>query len=223
MSDLITLSDWQTQRGMPNVTSPQESLIISQCSARIEEFLGRTLLRTNYTEILSGNGTQEITLKNRPVLVTGLTVLQDDQSYWGQAPNAFDPVANLLVQGVDYGLKVDQPDGTSRCGILVRLQRVWTRPPVYRGGVIDPTYQQGSGNIQVQYTAGYATIPLDIQQACMSLCAVVKSRARLGEAFEQESRENYSYRLRPLVRAAFAGLPADTLGVLARYRNIGVG
>jgi hypothetical protein len=225
LADLITLNAWQDERGLPHASNTQESQIISQCSARIEEFLGRTIGGgvQAYTEILSGNNSAEICLRNRPLTITGLAVYEDDGAYFGQATGAFDVVKTLLVLGTDYALKVDQPDGvTSRCGILLKMSGWWRRPWQYQGGVINPTQQIGSGNYKVVYSAGYATVPLDIQQACMFLCAVVKSRALLGEAYQSESKENYAYTLRPLVKAAFAGLPADTLGILARYRNVGV-
>lgn len=223
MADLITLSDWQTQRNLPNAANAQESLIISECSARIEEFCGRTFARAPYTEILSGNGTQFLWLRNRPLTATGLAVYADDGAYFGQAAGAFDPVATVLTIGVDYALPPDQPDGlTSRSGLLVRLNGLWYQPPTTPLLVINGVNVAGIGNVKVTYTAGFAAVPLDVQQACMFLCATVKQMARLGQQMQAETDETYSYTLRPLVNKAFGGLPTEVLGILARYRNLAV-
>lgn len=222
-SDLITLSDWQTFRGLALGANAQESAIISSCSARITEFCGRTFQQGTYTEVMSGNNTQELVLSNRPLTTAGLSVYEDFGANYGQAPGAF-AASTLLTLGVDYALKVDRPDGlTSRCGILLRLTGYWVAYLTYEGGVINPVKKTGNGCYQVQYTAGYATVPLDVQQACMMLCAAVKSRSAFGEEYASESRENYNYTLRAHTKDAFAALPRDTLGVLARYRNLGVG
>lgn len=224
MADLITLTNWQNQRGVPVAANVQESLIISECSARIEEFCGRTFAQAAYTEFISGNDTNIIWLRNRPLTATGLSVWQDDAGYFGQAAGSFDVVTSLLTIGVDYALVVDQPDGvTSRSGQLLRINTNWRKPQLHRGGNINPTLQAGSGNVKVSYTAGYATVPLDVQQACMLLCATVKQRTSLGEAFQAENRETYGYQLRPWIHAAFGALPADALAILARYRNLAVG
>lgn len=223
MADLITRTSLQIFMGVAQVADAQLDLLITQCSARIEEFCGRVFAggQVARTEYLSGQGYPELPLRQRPVITTGLRVWEDNAAYSGQASGAFDSTTELTI-GTDFFLKVDQADGSSRCGLLVRLNGTWMRPRSWEGGAINPKDLIGLGNYKVTYTAGYATVPTDIQQACMILCAAVKNRAQFGQEPISESKENQSYTLRPLVIAAFAALPPDTLAILSRYRNVGV-
>lgn len=225
MSDLITRTNLQNFMGLPVTASAQLDIIITQCSARMEEFCGRTFAQAAYTEFIDGNDSIEICVRNRPLTATGLNVYEDNQGFWGSPAGSFDSTLTKLVYGTDYALRIDQPDGvTSRSGILYRINNAWYRPKAYRGGQITPAFEgAGSGNIKVTYTGGYATIPSDIQEACMMLCSAVKNRANLGEALLAENKENYQYQLRPLIASAFGALPPDTLAILARYRNLGWG
>lgn len=62
-------------------------------------------------------------------------------------------------------------------------------PPWSNGYVFDQLsislygycFSAGFGNVQVSYSAGYSATPLDIEQACLELCALrYKERERIG-------------------------------------------
>jgi len=220
MADWITRSELQAFMGQAIAADAQLDAIIPGVVARIEEFCGRTFLQDDYTEFICGNGSREICLRNRPVILDDLTVWQSDMGYWGQAQDVFGDDAELVL-GVDYALAIDQPDGeTSRSGILYRITGTWTRWPEYTAGQISAALGAPIGNIKVEYTGGFVTVPADVKQAAFILAASVRSKANLGEAVLSETLETYSYQLRPIVDAAFGGMPGDSLAALARYRNL---
>ena len=59
-------------------------------------------------------------------------------------------------------------------------------------------------NIRVDYTAGFATVPDDIQQACAELIKNVYDAASRDQSLESERIGNYAYKVStaPLSRSA---------------------
>ncbi|TDR82202.1 head-tail connector protein [Paludibacterium purpuratum] len=75
------------------------------------------------------------------------------------------------------------------------------------------TFARGRQNVQIQYTAGYATIPLDIEQACIDLvCVRYKERQRIGEQSKAINGETVSFMIKDL--SPFA------LSVLQNYKRV---
>jgi len=73
-------------------------------------------------------------------------------------------------------------------------------------------FPRGKKNVRLQYTAGYATIPKDIEQACIELVALKyydRGSARLGVA----SKEGTSF---------VSQLPQEIRQVLELYKRYGV-
>ena len=67
--------------------------------------------------------------------------------------------------------------------------------------------------IQVTYTAGYETVPYDLEQACIELVALhYKERDRIGHASKSISGETVSY--------IIGALPASVESRLAPYRKV---
>jgi hypothetical protein len=86
------------------------------------------------------------------------------------------PLANYPVTAIT-GVTVDgvaippAPDTLSPGYRLVNDQ-------VVLNGYLFP---RGFGNVQIHYTAGYASTPMDIEQACIELCALkYRARDRIG-------------------------------------------
>ncbi len=75
-------------------------------------------------------------------------------------------------------------------------------------------FQDGSRNVRVRYTAGYATIPTDLAQACMILAASWFNIGRQGgDGLKSESLGDYS------VAYAHSSIPEEVRRLLAPYRN----
>jgi hypothetical protein len=123
----------------------------------------------------------------------------------------------LLVPGEDYCLVVDQPDGSSRQGVLQRVNNVWPKRLVRTWDMLSPFYLNNIGDVQVNYTAGYATVPKELSLVAELIISMLKStmpwggRFLQGESYEERS---VSYALMRL------DLPYMAQAMLSRYRRI---
>jgi len=74
-------------------------------------------------------------------------------------------------------------------------------------------FTRGIRNVQVSYTAGYATVPLDIEQACLELVAYkYRSRDWVGQASKIVGSENVSFITKEI--------PENALGTLNRWSRV---
>lgn len=79
-----------------------------------------------------------------------------------------------------------------------------------RGGY---TFRQGIQNVSVIYTAGYATVPADLTQACCLLVGLAyKERDRMGISSKTVGGENISF--------TNDDLPPSVQSVIHNYRNV---
>lgn len=75
-------------------------------------------------------------------------------------------------------------------------------------------FWRGLGNVQIQYTAGYASVPLDVQQACNELVAL---RYKERKHFDQRSEGGVAGQ----TTTFFVGdLRPSTKLVLDRYKRV---
>lgn len=161
----------------------------------IDTFMGRDLTYKSRTQYYNGTGTQRLLLKNRPVVpspgsgYSTLTVYTDGSGYYGTGSDAFSD--NALTYGSDYTLEIDQDDGSSRCGILVRINKFWERPFYRTGGLLSPFQWTAIGNIKVVYTAGWTvdTLPPQFRMAADLLVTRIAYIFPLGMELSSESYE----------------------------------
>jgi hypothetical protein len=74
-------------------------------------------------------------------------------------------------------------------------------------------FSKGAQNVVVQYTAGYAATPPEIEQACIALVVLrYKERDRIGQASKNLGGEVVSFQQKDM--------PADVATVLDQYRNV---
>lgn len=74
-------------------------------------------------------------------------------------------------------------------------------------------FTRGLANVAVVYTAGYATVPLDIASACVSLVArTYKERTRIGLTSEAAGQQTTAF-------ATWALSPREEL-ILMQYRSV---
>jgi len=124
--------------------SDQQAILtyyINTASALCNTITMRKLKSRDLTEYYSGDGTNIILTNEYPI--TAITAVYDDldRSYG----------SDTLIDSSDL---VYLPD---RLAYMI----------VYDGG----TFNSGIKNLKVQYTAGYTTIPYDLQQACLEIIA----------------------------------------------------
>ncbi len=217
LKDFLTIPASQTQ------LDGSLTVYLNQCSAAIEEWCGRKFALNTYTQYFVGSNKVYLILPQRPVTRVNF-VYENDFGYWGD-PNLVTPSSvfvpsDLLVEGTDYALVKDQPDGSSRCGMLAKINNVWWKPIVRSPGILSPSFGDDLGSIYCSWTAGYSQIPQDIQMATCLLVSYLRSIAPNGRPLTHESYEERSVGYGGSWKY---GWPEFVLALLARYRNIGFG
>lgn len=140
MSQLCALQDVKTYMGKTDTNSDTAlNALIANVSAAIETYCNRTFASTSYTETRNGGCGQKMYLANGPV--TAVSSLSVNGQSVPPAPDA-----------VSYGFVFDS-------------MMVYIRPGGGGGGPQE--FYKGIQNVTVQYTAGYASIPGDVNLACV--------------------------------------------------------
>lgn len=176
--------------------------LIAEVDTVIQNYTGRKSFESGVrTEYLDGNGKDELFLGHCPLTdVTGVWV--DSDGYYGKGTDAF-PDESEWEEGsyfVPYSEEADEDNAS----MLVALNRVWT---------------EGRGNIKVTYTAGYETIPTDLELAANMLVALMRKGAEAGGPLESESLDRYSYKLLTNTNSQMYPEAGTIRSILARYRK----
>lgn len=208
---LTNLNYLKTYLDIPQTDTTEDSkllLLAEDASNLIEEWLNRNrstginfdnLSKQSRTEYYDGTNSNLLVLRHRPVFT--LSTGDADPQVWvslngffGQASGAFTDSNDLLTYGDDFVVRIDQPDGSSRSGILVRIGDFWLRPINRRRGLLSPFIADAQGNIKVTYTAGYTadTIPPAFRLAANMLVARLRAFFPYGERIQSESYEERS-------------------------------
>lgn len=211
---LISLSDAKTTLGISGTAEDSKlTIMIAAASAAVQRYCGRDFESQTYgtgattayssggdSGYYNGDNSRFLILRQRPV--TSITsIYSDPTGYFGDNPDGAYAASTLLVAGTDYALRWDGqlPGASTRCsycGIVERLNSVWTGTWRHRGGEINPTLGNNSGNIKIVYVAGFTTVPSDISYAVTLVVAQMRRTAVFGgEGLSGESWENYSYNL----------------------------
>lgn len=207
----IPSSDTTQDRQLSGLQIAAEALILSR--------LKRNLEPATYTEYYSGNSQKYLTLRNRPV--TSVTAVYEDfQAFDGSNPSAFGP-ATLLQPGIHYSLDIDESTNTSKSGLLVRIGGVWQEiGRVYFPGKLSAEVGPTHGNIKVVYTAGYETIPSDIEFAVCLAVSSMRRNVGSGGNVTSEKIGDYQYTLSD--RNGSDPLIASINQILSRYAEVGL-
>ncbi|WP_417386924.1 hypothetical protein [Gimesia sp.] len=193
-------------------------LLILQADAMIKGFLQREIEETIYTEYYSGTGAHVLQLNQTPVQSIA-SVHEDRNGYYGEGEDAFSD-SSALVSGIDFVLRKDDATTTevSSSGILYRIGKVWPRPDSRLRGQLASSPGLGMGNIKVVYTAGWESVPADIQFAANKLVTSMLQSKEVAGRLMSESIEDYSY---TLAGAEDESRMLDSVkGSLARYKKV---
>ena len=140
--------------------------LVDRATKAIESYCKRTFSSASYTEYHDGKGASALILKHRPV--TAVTSVHDD------ADRVFG--ADSLIASTDYIVREAE-------GIIEWLTSSSTFPST---AAYFYDYQL---NVKVIYTAGYSTIPDDLEQACIMLAALLYHRGKQGaDGIKQEAQ-----------------------------------
>lgn len=180
----------------PSNTQEDKKLMLyaEAASQLITEYLGRPVIEYGiYTEYYNGTDSALLPLRIRPVYLTPtIQVYEDDNSgNFGSTSGAFDPNNTALTYGEDFCIVVDQVTGTSRSGILIRINDFWDKIEVRRQGLLSPYIDTDWGNIRVVYAAGYTvdTLPAAFVLAANIIVAKLRALFPQGTPTTSESYE----------------------------------
>jgi hypothetical protein len=193
----------------PNDPTEDKNLLfyIEWATKLATEIVGHEFDYKVRTEFYDGTGCQKLNLRHRPVYPTAapataaalpftpLTVTYDSAGYYGASSGAFTSSSGTsvaYVYGADYTLRIDQTDGGSRSGQLIRINEYWTRPVVRQAGLLTPFIGDDTGSFQVIYTAGFTadTLPAFARMAVDMLVAAIRYQfLSAGMALSSESYE----------------------------------
>ncbi len=205
---MLLLSDLNELKALIEVNQDDPSediklgLLIETASTWIQEILNRDFELKSRTEYYPGSGTQEMTLRHRPVLINPLPLVYEDDTnlgFYGSVPGSFDSTTQL-VYGDDFALVLDNDINntgifdSSRSGILVRINQLWDKPVYRQIGLLSPFIARGYGNVKIVYTAGYTTdsLPAQIRTACAVLVSKLRNLLPYGSLLTSESYEERS-------------------------------
>jgi len=175
------------------------NFLIEMASSWIEEYLNRgDLAFQSRTEYYNGTGTRQLLLRSRPVFTTPtIQVFKEYNGYYGAVSGSFGTLTELTY-GTEFVLKIDQPNGTSRSGILIKRDGVWPEAPTRSQGLLTPYFGPSYGSIKVIYSAGYTVdmLPTQLRYACGLVVARMRNLFPLGRELASESYEDrqISYR-----------------------------
>lgn len=187
------------------------------------------------TEYYSGTGNRDLVLRHSPV-TTVTSVYLDATGYFGDGTNAFASTT-LLTAGTDYVLIKDDGSSGSAVGVIRRIGGIggvslsdewhWQPREYGRGNTLTasraPYWPTGTGNIKVTYTAGFTTIPDDIQLAIWQMVSYVRAGAKYGGQLPgSESLGEYSYSLMSGALTSGTAQLMDARRTLTTYRDLAV-
>ena len=211
---LTTLADLKTYLGISDSSEDALlNLLIADADAAILGYIGRTIEQATLTEYYSGDGTQMLLLKQRPVTaVTSVHVYQS--GYSGQGSGAFASSTEWTA-GEDFYIRT-VVENESNTGELVAIKGPGTFTADHQPKTWGE-WPRGTGNIKVVYTAGYSTVPSDLAGACRILVAWMRASRDNGMPVKSEKLGAYSYTLMD-----DTGGPelATVRGACNRYRNM---
>ncbi len=184
-TQLCQLSDVHTYLNIQNTNSDTLlAALITNASAFIESYCSRTFGVGNYSETYNGNGGHRLYVANGPV----------------------QSVQSLTIDGIAIPA-VSSPLST---GYAFDADTIYLRPGTTSGYGIG--FSRGVQNVQVAYTAGFATLPSDVTQACIELVAS-KYKASQRVDIKTEGlgpNQSTSYNI---------GIPPSVIAMLARWRR----
>ncbi len=164
---------------------------------------------------------QDVLHPDKPVVsITNLYL--DLSGYYGQRAGGFDSVTSLLVAGEDYVLVPDQPDGSSRAGLIRSLRGQWAPPMQVRPvSSMASRLEKWPGAIKVVAVVGYAGIPVELEQAAGQIVSIMATQVKHGMPISSNSWNGYSKTLFTQMMQNGAFKNADIFRVLQHLHPTG--
>ena len=177
--DLVSLSAVKPWLNIASGDTSKDTILaflISSCSSVMEAWMGRDICQATYTENYDGTGTSRLMLNQKPITAVSSITINGIV-----IPVVTDPLAS--------GVMFDE-NGLFLVGSIVPYYLPGNAAGSNVGA--NNVFNRGSQNVAVVYTAGYATVPMGLQQACIDF---------VGHKFAQRGR---------------IGMKSDHIGVSAQ-------
>jgi hypothetical protein len=200
-ADLASLTNVKEWLGISNATDDRMlARLISSCSSMAYQFMNRAaLLSASYTETRDGNDSQRMVTRNYPITAVASVTIYTPAFPWGygqlaQGNNTPPSVIPLSPDGAQY-----QPGYAFDADTIILAG--------YR-------FARGRDNVIISYTAGFAVIPWDIEQAVIEWVSDrYRMRSRIGEkskALPQGGSQSYD----------MSAIPDRVQAVLFNYKRV---
>lgn len=196
MADLTTLEKAQRQINGNNPVIEAASILsalITSSSAWVEREVGGDLMRSTITETRDGNGECRIRL---------------GRSHSWRPGNPATTVTSVTVDGATIPARpAVSSSNTNPSGWVYREDGV---------DLVGYRFTEGTANVVVVYSAGYDTVPADVEQAVLEHIALrFKDRGHAQIDSSSDAGQSVSF--------GSAGTLAFIEGVLSSYRVMGIG
>jgi len=210
------------------------TLLVAQADALVKAYTDRDLESRSYPGAVTGGKGDSgyyssfdsafLYLRQTPVTAVA-SIYYDPSGRFDENPDGSFAAATLMTAGTEYLWEKDGclPGGTTQCSYSGRVQRiagVWPMTRVYRQGNITLQTRELLGGIKVAYTAGYTTIPADLESATLDVVAALYRNRRAGGSVINESLGGYSYSLGGPGGAGQMPELASARQKLAKYRRV---
>lgn len=150
-TELVAVADLKTYLAITSSTLDAKlTAVKADIEAMVKTYCGRDLLvpSTPYTEYYDGDGSQRLIVNQRPI-ISVTSIYLDPSSLF---------TAGTLVPNLNSGSPAE----------LISNQRQ------LNAGIIDLfsyAFYRGRRSVKITYSAGYATVPADLQRAVKLICA----------------------------------------------------
>lgn len=165
--DLTTLANVKDWLGIPSTDTTKDARLarlITSSSTRITGWLRRGVISASYSEVISGLGNDRLALRNFPV--TAIASLTID----GRAIAAATQAAGSPPSGGYVIANIGSPIVTAA---FINLY--------------GDAFCRGRENVAVTYTAGYASVPPEIEQAAIEMVQTIVNRQNIDQNVTSES------------------------------------
>lgn len=196
--DLITLDQALAWLGQTSDTNGIVAMLISSCSTSIQSWIGYQLASQNYTNTYNGIGSHRQLLGPRPVTAVSAVTVDGIN-----IPQAVVPT----IPGYLFDSKY----------LFITRGGAWSNGQFSTDRLI-----RGFQNVVVSFTAGFAAIPVDIQNACMMWVAQNFEMIGLNPALKKlrAGDTEMDFALTTLVGKTTILLPPYLAMVLQPYKRV---
>ena len=190
MPDATELCSTTNIKLMLGITTSGQDSLLALVKAAVEQYVktytGRDLLVASYTEYYDGDGTGNLRLNQRPI-VSVTSIHADPARNFASA--SLIPASDLI--------------GDARSFVVGWLE------------LFSYTFLKGKKAIKVVYSAGYATVPVDLAQATM-LIICKQYKVAFKQLYAEGSQQVGDVQI-TLSPDAF---PKDAMDILNRYLRL---